>query len=73
MTKKIETVLDLPIKRQKELADLMGMSHSEWVEDTKRSLKETEEFVKDITSKGSDLNSHEIAHMQSKMDSGNPP
>lgn len=34
------SALDLPIKRQEELAELAGLDFDEWVKKTKQSLKE---------------------------------
>lgn len=37
-----ETVLDLPLDRQRELAALEGMDFDQWVEQTKKKLAESE-------------------------------
>ena len=66
------SVLELPESKQRELAQKMGLSHSAWVEEMQRSLTRTDEFLKDLQTKESSLNSEQIEHMQNKMDSGNP-
>lgn len=67
-----ETVLDLPLKRQRELAALEKMTHEDWVESTKRDLQSAQEFITEIDTKESKLSPEGIKHMQAKMDSGNP-
>lgn len=47
-TVEIESVLDLPIEKQKAIAKIMKMSHSEWVKVTKKNAREADEFLKKI-------------------------
>lgn len=68
----VMSVLDLPIEKQKELASRMGLSHSAWVEDTKKRLADAREFIdevrkfeKEAKEKGLPVNQH----MQDKFDS----
>lgn len=43
------TVLDLPLEKQKALAEREGMTLEAWVEHTKRIFKEMDEFEKNLT------------------------
>ena len=65
------TALDLPIKRQKELAELMNMSHAEWIEDTKKALAECDEFLRKLHNdelEDTGMTPEDIARVQAKMD-----
>jgi hypothetical protein len=68
-------VLDLPLKRQQEIAQKMGRPHGVWVEDVKRRQKENSEFlakVQEAEATGGQLTDEERKRFQAKMDSGNP-
>lgn len=42
------SVLDLPIEKQKRLAEMEGMSFDAWVKETKKEIKEVEAFRKEL-------------------------
>lgn len=72
----ITSVLGLPLEKQKELAARRGMSHGEWVEHTKKSLAESDEFLRKLLNNKLEeprMTPEQIANFQSKIDSGNPP
>lgn len=64
-----ETVLDLPIERQKELAALQGLSHGRWVETMKAHLSSSEEYSKALDESRADLPPDEAERLQEKVDS----
>ena len=56
------SVLDLPIERQKELAELEGYSDLRtWQEDTRKQFEESERNLKEI--ENSTLSKEEVARM----------
>lgn len=73
--KEIKTVLDLPMKRQQELAAMMKLSHEDWVREIKRNLQAGDEFLKGVyeaEANGGQLSIEERVRFQKKIDSGNP-
>jgi hypothetical protein len=61
-------VLELPIERQKKLADYMGLTHSAWVLEMKSSDAKFKEADKEPETAPSNLTQEEIARFQKKMD-----
>ncbi len=71
----IESVLDLPLNQQKELAALEGLSHEEWVCVTKEEFEQSKEFLHKIKNdelKDSGMTPEEIRQFQERMNSQAP-
>jgi len=71
-----ETVLDLPIERQEELAKLMKMSHKDWVVMTKRDIEATNTFCEMLDKtegkRPDGFTEEDAVRFQKKADSANP-
>lgn len=67
------SVLDLPIEKQKELAELEGMPHDAWVKKTKKILLEMDSFREELdANKGirpDGFTEEDVKRFQAKIDS----
>lgn len=69
------SILDLPLERQKAIAQQMGMDHAAWVKEIKQNLKDADKFldeVREVEAKGGNMTPEERERFQRKMDSANP-
>ena len=69
-------VLELPIEKQKELAQLEGMPFVEWVEATRQEFSADERFRKELdANKGirpEGMTDSDVGRFQRKIDSSTP-